>query len=128
MDAYAALSAVHADLDQIAGVTTCRIGLEPDIAPEDYPIIRIVPVRIEKGGHNSRRSAAITVYVAVDVDAFESGMGAVYDALLDLEAQILERMRGGGGWRAAHVDTLFDDQVREHYQVMACRFSLEWML
>ena len=33
-------------LAAVAGVQTCRIGLEAGITPDDYPIVRIVPAEL----------------------------------------------------------------------------------
>ena len=41
----AALEAVRNALAALPGVTTCKIGMEDNISPADYPLIRIVPGR-----------------------------------------------------------------------------------
>ena len=47
--AMTALEAARDALALIAGVASCKIGLEANISPADYPLIRVVPSRLTPG-------------------------------------------------------------------------------
>ena len=114
-------------LSSIPLVNTCRIGIEANITPDDYPIVRLVPTLIRKGKTDlcRRRSMDLTVYFGVPIHAFEQGLPEVYRRLFDLEAAILESMAVGNGYLITYVDTLTDEDRLDTYKIMAVRVVVE---
>jgi len=43
MEIMALLETIRNKLATVPGVKTCKIGLEANILPEDYPMVRLVP-------------------------------------------------------------------------------------
>ena len=118
----AALEAARTALAAIPGVASCKIGQEANISPADYPLIRIVPVRITPGRPYANRTCEVLVYFGMDRSEAEDGMEPVYAALFDLEAAILEVLRTlQGRW----VETLTDRDELPAYKIMAIRCELQ---
>ena len=46
----------------IAGVASCKIGLESNISPADYPLIRVVPSRLTPGKPYGNRTIETLIY------------------------------------------------------------------
>ena len=113
----AALEAVRTALAALPGVTTCKIGMEDNISPADYPLIRIVPGRITPGRPYNNREVEISLYFGAPI-ANSAGLEAVYSALFDLEAQILAVVRAFGG---SYLDTITDEDRLPMYKLMVIR-------
>lgn len=125
---YPLLETIRDRLAAIAGVATCKIGLEQGITHEDYPIIRVVPQDFSAGGGNNwdRRKATILIYFGSAVDESKDGLEAVYSTLLEMETQIVEACQiKGAGWRAKYLNTITDEDRLEVYKVMAVRIEVE---
>lgn len=118
------LNLVKARLDGIEDVKTCQIGIEPDISPADYPIIRIVPAKAARTDQPlcSRRNYDLLVYFAAALDAFD-GMSVVYDALFEIEHEIITRMESGDGFRLRYVETIADEDRLPTFKVFVSRFE-----
>lgn len=119
-----------ADLD---GIVTCRIGLEPNITPDQYPLIRIVPSRLAPVADVGQRVRIdLIVYFGLPTQETADGLEAVYENLLRMETEIREavlfatvRAAGGRRLRVRAVETLFDEDRLPHYKLMASRFEVE---
>jgi hypothetical protein len=125
---YPLLETIRDRLADIAGVTTCKIGLEQGIAHEDYPIIRVVPQDFTGSGGNNwdRRKANILIYFGSAVDESTDGLEAVYSTLLAMETQIVAACSiKGEGWRAKYTGTITDEDRLEVYKIMAVRIEVE---
>jgi hypothetical protein len=107
-------------LDGIVGVASCEIGLEANISPVNYPAIRLVPSRVVPGKPYSGRTIETLIYFAAAI-ANSEGLEAVYQALSDLEAQILTVLRTLSG---RYIETLTDEDRLPAYKVMAIRCEL----
>jgi hypothetical protein len=105
-------------LSAIEGVASCKIGLEANISPADYPLIRVVPSRVQDDVTLGRRMAECLVYFGVDVSEAEGGLEDVYTALFDLEAQVRAAIAQAGG---LYRETITDEDRLETYKVMAVR-------
>lgn len=116
------LGALRDRLSDVAGIQTCKIGLEPNMTPADYPIIRLVPSIIGPSDA-SRRKLDLLVYYGAPLQAFD-GLDAVYGELLRLEEQIVERMRIGDGYRIRHVETITDEDRISTYKLFMSRFEV----
>ena len=48
-DTQALLELVRDTLAAVEGVATCKVGREANMTPADYPMVRIVPMRLAEG-------------------------------------------------------------------------------
>lgn len=129
-------------LAAIPGVNSCKIGMENDITPDHYPLIRLVPTRMARSLSNSQRSTMeLLIYfghpthnfeqpdsaaVAPDIDAEPAlqGLEEVYARLLELESQIVSAIRVNAGYVAEHIETLTDEDRLQAYKLFAARFEI----
>lgn len=117
---FAALSTYRDALAAIDGVASCAIGIEADISPADYPLIRLVPRRITPGREYGKRTAETIIYFGVDKSASE-GLESVYESLSALEAAIIATLQPMGG---RYVETLTDEDRLDTYKLMSALFNL----
>ena len=115
-----ALEAARTALAILNGVASCKIGLEANISPADYPLIRLVPVRILPGTPYGNRTAEVLIYFGAPT-ANSEGLEEVYRDLFQLEANILRVVRSLGG---RHRETLTDEDRMDTYKLMAARVEL----
>lgn len=121
---YQLLDALRDALAQIETVKTCRIGLEPNITPDDYPIVRIVPARVIPGATPIERRLELWVYYGVPIHESASGIESVYEGLLDLDAEVRRVMRtAGSGFGVRFIETITDEDRLEHFKLFASRFE-----
>lgn len=118
----ALLESLRDSLAALPGVASCRIGLEANISPADYPLIRVVPSRLVDGVAISRRRAECLIYFGVDTSEAEGGLEAVYAALFALETEIRAVINQAGGLCR---ETITDEDRLETYKVMAVRCEVE---
>ena len=111
------LEALRDALAAVPGVASCRVGLEDNISPADYPRIRIVPNPITPGRPYANREAECSIFFGAQI-ANSAGLEAVYSALFDLEAQILAVVRAFGG---RYLDTITDEDRLPMYKLMVVR-------
>jgi len=125
---YEQLTGIKTALAAIPGVSTCKIGLEPNITADDYPIIRIVPSVIRpRNGRDFRRSEMeIIVYYGELAQPFEAGgIEAQYQFLLDTERAIMAAISPGAGWSARWRETILDEDRQPGYKLFASRFVID---
>jgi len=120
-NAWPVLELLRTRLAAVPGITTCKIGLEQGIVPEDYPIIRLVPSEIRAAdGNPNRRRATVLVYFGAALDESTDGLEAVYQGLLEMETAIIEAAeQPGRGWVCRYVQTITDEDRLEHFKLMA---------
>jgi hypothetical protein len=70
------LEAARDALKLITGVASCKIGLEPNISPADYPLIRLVPSRLTPGRPYSARTIETLIYFGAQTAKSGSGSAA----------------------------------------------------
>ena len=116
----AALEAVRDALAAIPGVASCKIGLENNLSPSDYPMIRLVPSRIIAGRPYHGRECETLIYFGAPI-ANSEGMEAVYDALFELEGSMLAVLRTGGH---RYRETITDEDRLDAYKIMALRVDI----
>lgn len=114
------LTAARDALAAIPGVASCKVGLEANISPADYPMIRLVPARITPGRPYFNRTAEVQIYFGA-ATANSIGLEQVYADLFDLEAEILHVVRGLG---AKYIETVTDEDRLDAYKLMAARVEL----
>lgn len=122
---FAALSAARNAMAAVAGVKTCKIGMEATITPADYPMVRIVPGTVRDAAVIGRRSAECTVYAGMPILEFEGGLEALYSALFGLEAALLTALRTAPGIIVRHIETVLDEDEVADYKLMALRVEVE---
>ena len=118
---YTALVALRDSLADITGVNSCKIGIEKGISPADYPMIRIVPVRITPGKPYNRRSSETQIYFGANISESE-GLESVYQELLVLESEIIKTIKANGG---KYIETITDEDRLDTYKLMVIRFEIE---
>jgi hypothetical protein len=111
------LESLRDTLRLIPGITSSKIGLEANISPSDYPMIRIVPTRIAPGKPYSGRSIETLIYFGSSL-ANAEGLEAVYTALFDIEASILGALQALG---SKYIETITDEDRLDAYKLMTVR-------
>ncbi len=114
------LEIVRDALAGIAGVASCKIGLEANISPADYPLVRIVPARIIPGKPYRNRTAECLIYFGVPI-ANSEGLEDVYAGLFALEAGILRQLQALG---CRYIETITDEDRLDTYKLMALRVEV----
>jgi hypothetical protein len=107
-------------LAAITGVASCKIGLEANISPLDYPMIRLVPARIVPGRPYHGREAETLIYFGAQTTNSE-GLEQVYEDLFALEAEILNVLRS---LDARYRETVTDEDRLDAYKLMVIRADL----
>lgn len=116
----ATLEAVRDALALIPGVASCKVGLEANIGPADYPLVRLVPSRIIAGRPYHARECETLIYFGAPI-ANSEGMEAVYTSLFALEAEILAVLKAQG---ARYRETVTDEDRLDAYKLMAIRADI----
>lgn len=116
----ATLEVMRVALAAIPGVASCRIGIEANIGPGDYPMIRLVPARIIAGRPYQARECDTLIYFGAPI-ANSEGMALVYQTLFALEARILTVLRAQG---ARYRETITDEDRLDAYKLMAIRVDI----
>jgi hypothetical protein len=118
---YDQLATLRTRMAAVPGVATSLIGLEPTINPDDYPIVRIVPSRVRADG--LKRVADVLVYFGAPVHEADNGVEAVYDALLEMETDVIAAL-SGNGFQCKYVETITDEDRLEHFKLMVVRAEM----
>ena len=134
------LESLRDALAAIPGVQSCKIGLEANISPDDYPIIRVVPsqagaVDSDLDGLPVVRKVETLIYFGAPIQPFDDVPDAggrvrlekLYAALFDLEAAIIAALAGElpGVQGVEYRDTITDEDRLETYKLMAVRAEIE---
>lgn len=120
MAAMDTLEAARDALKLITGVASCKIGLEPNISPADYPLIRVVPSRLTPGKPYGNRTIETLIYFGAQT-AKSEGLETVYGDLFDLESAIIAAVQGLGG---RYRETITDEDRLDAYKLMTIRCEL----
>ena len=117
-----ALETARAAFSTVASLASCKIGLEANISPADYPLVRIVPSRVTPGRPYGGRTVECLVYFGAHTTQAEGGLEAVYASLFDLEDQLLQKLRQLQG---RYLETVTDEDRLDHgFKLMAIRCEL----
>lgn len=114
------LTALRDALKNITGISSCKVGLEDNISPADYPLARIVPTRITPGRPYHNRTAECQIIAGCKI-ANSEGLEAVYTALFTFEAEILRVIKAQSG---RYIDTLWDEDRLSTYKLIAIRCEI----
>lgn len=123
------LESLRDALQTVPGVATCKIGLEQNICPDDYPIIRVVPSRIDPGGPYSKRLAEVMIYFGAPVQPFDTTpddgarieLEKVYAALFAMDDDIRAVIHAQKG---IYRGTITDEDRLDTYKLMAIRCEI----
>jgi len=125
-----ALEAMRDALAALPGVQTCRIGIEDNITPDDYPIIRLVPSKLSPFGEvGYRHRCEAHIYYGAPIQPFDDApdsagrvrLEKLYAALFEMDAAIREILYLAG-WQC--FETTLDEDRLETYKLMAVRCLL----
>lgn len=124
-----ALEYLRDALRVVEGVKSCKIGLESTMTPDDYPMVRIVPGRLSKAravtASQLVRDIDALVYFGVPIHEFEAGLEALYAEVFDLERRLIAALPTTGGYLAAYVETITDEDRIAAYKLMAMRVTVK---
>ena len=121
--AYPILDTLKTALAGVAGVATCKIGLEANMSPTDYPMVRIVPSRISDGTSLARRKIECLVYFGQPIHELSSGLEALYASLMSMESALLTAAIQSTS--ARYIETVLDEDRVDAYKLMALRLELQ---
>lgn len=132
MTPFAVLTLIRDTLATIPGVATCAIGLEANITPADYPLIRVAPTRLTLPDGVHRRETEVLIYYGAALLEASDGLTAVYETLLGMETAIIDQMlfalvasSQGAFLQPRFVETLTDEDRLPLYKLFASRFTVE---
>lgn len=135
MTPWEILTQLKTTLATLPGIASCKIGLEANITPSDYKLIRLVPTRLTpKDEVGDQAVLAVTVYFGDSLLESADGLETVYAGLFTLEAAIREAVlftvardawQAGSRITARFIDTITDEDRLPHYKLMASRFEVE---
>lgn len=117
-------------LAQLPGVQTCRIGLEANLSPDDYPMIRIVPSEIKPHGTiGTRYDCEALLYYGQPIQPFDDEpddggrvrLEKQYAALLAMDGAIRAQVENLGG---QCFETVMDEDRLDTYKLMALKVRL----
>ena len=122
----ALLESIRDALAEIDGVASCKIGLEDNITPDDYPLIRIVPSRLDDMSIDGERTVQMLIYFGLPIAPFDDTpdddgrvrVEKVYGALFALEEEIIVTLVGQN---VRYIETVTDEDRLETYKLFAVR-------
>lgn len=112
------------DLATIAGVATCRIGIESGLSPADYPMIRVVPQSATHAAALTRKKLTAYVFFGVATAESDGGLEDVYEDLCNLEAAIVDKLEMSTKYAAQWIETIFDEDILDDYKIMCAKFEV----
>lgn len=129
------LTLMKTTLAAVPNIATCQIGLEAAITAQDYPLIRIVPTRLQPAAEGYQRGLEVLIYFGAPLLDGKDGLEAVYEELMSMEAAILNALQftlvhalrtGEGEFvRVRYVETITDEDRLPHYKLFAMRWQVE---
>lgn len=117
------LESIRDKLATVAGVATCKIGMEANLTPADYPMVRIVPSTITNGSFSTRKCEML-IYFGLPIHEFTGGLEALYVSLFAMEDALLIAARSMG-LNLVYIETVLDEDKLAAYKLMALRLTVE---
>jgi len=117
------LETIRDKLATVPGVKTCKIGLEANMSPDAYPMVRLVPSTVRNGSVSSRQ-CELTIYFGQPIHEFTDGLESLYGSLFALEVLLLEAVRSIG-LNMRYEETVMDEDRVESYKLMAIRVVVQ---
>lgn len=119
------LEALRDSLATVSGVATCKIGMEANMTPADYPIVRIVPSVATYSPVLGHRRIDLLVYFGHALHEFSGGLEALYAAQFELEAALIAAATSTAGLYVEYVETILDEDRLDAYKLTALRLIVE---
>lgn len=126
INVYPSLVTLRDLLAAVPGVNTCKIGLEANMTPGDYPMVRIVPSRVSPptDAPLGPRLCECLIYFGQPVHEFTAGMEALYAEIFEMELALIDALPRGGPVVARWVETITDEDRVDAYKLMALRVEV----
>lgn len=122
----ASLEALRDAFAAVPGVHTARVGMEAGITPADYPMVRIVPSKLDESlPRLGVRKTECLVYFGIAQHEFDGGLEELYRALFAMEEALLEAARAVPTIAVRHQETILDEDRVEAFKLMALRLWVE---
>ena len=118
---YPTLVALRDKLAEL-GSKTCKIGLEANMTPSDYPIIRLVTSRVTPAPVRPRRVIDLLIYYGQPSHDFDAGLEALTESHMAMEAAIIEIVEDFGG---RYIETVSDEDRLDGYKMMSIRVQVQ---
>jgi hypothetical protein len=123
MTAYTLMTEIRDTLAVVPGVATCKIGLEANMTPADYPMVRIVPSRLSDGAVRGRRAAELLIYFGQPIHEFSSGLESEWQTLLAMESALRDVLVQTG--TVFYRETILDEDRVDAYKLLAIRCEVQ---
>lgn len=117
---WAELASLRDAINTLDTVETCKVGIEANISPNDYPMVRIVPERLTPGQPYQNRTVEVGIYFGVNINDSE-GLQMVYENLSMLEGEIVAVIKEQGG---KFIETITDEDRLDTYKLMFIRCEI----
>jgi hypothetical protein len=109
-------------LTGIEGVQSVGIGIEPNLAPKDYPMIRIVPVESRPDNSLSHyHNVQLDIYIGLADKFAKDGYEAIYQQLDNWEAEVVNRLNQVSGAAFFWKYTKQDEDRLQNVKVICLR-------
>jgi len=114
-------------LAAVDGVVTCKIGLEAGMAPEDYPIVRIVPSSTKRSELQMAglRAFECLIYFGKPITEADNGLEELYREIFAMEVALIAVLPEAGNWVARWLETITDEDRAPGYKMMALRVLID---
>ena len=112
-------------------VRTARIGLEAGMSPADYPIVRLVPSRLQRSdldeaaGLAGLRGVEVLVYFGMPIVEADAGLEDLYRQLFLMEVALIAALPVAGDYVARWQETILDEDRVPGYKLMALRVLVD---
>jgi hypothetical protein len=120
-----ALTALRDKLALVTGVATCKVGMESNMTPADYPMVRIVPSVIRDAPIIGQRRCDVLVYFGQPIHEFTGGLESLYTSLFALETALLDAAQATAGVYVEYVETVMDEDRVDAYKLCALRLVVQ---
>jgi hypothetical protein len=119
------LEALRDKLALVSGVATCKIGMEANMTPDAYPMVRIVPSTVTYADVIGKRRCNVLVYFGQAIHEFTGGLESLYDNLFTMETALLEAAQSTPDVYVEYVETVLDEDRLAAYKLMGLRLMIE---
>lgn len=124
---YEAIKEIKEMLAGIDGINTLKIGIEPNISPSDYPIIRIVINRNTLSNTNGwENDIYFSVYFGAKIDDIK-GIENIYKYLYTLENEIKKRLHNAQLKNSCLIrfeNTQSDNDTLKNFKILCSEYKI----
>ena len=119
------LADIKAKLSAIEGIKTCKLGLEANLAPADYPIIRICPKSF-KNDNSITKTCNLYIYFGLPLVEGVVSLEDILGQMVDLEEEVIKATESGDDYKSIYRTTLVSDNSVEHYQLFVVVLDISY--